>query len=531
MCIAENVPDCDLSFMHTNDPCGNYSFQNTSQAPTQNGFTWNFTGPGLPPAGVNSTQTNPDFNFPTSGAYTVKLSYFCTPTLLTTSEVINVIKDQMPPIIIDCPGPSGVLMAQPPACLAQFTVPEILAFDDNDITEIAYFHNGSPVGGGQVLNLPVGNHSFAFVATDICGNTGTCFFSVNVECIPSAPSVMPCTNFNDQMVGGWGVYNNSNSIVTYTNNNVIVGSPGPSNNGATDFYLHFQDVQGGTWALNNTDYNGNWLGNIGKCLCYDYKVLDDSNPATLPVVPAIHILGPFNPSQPVVYGSNPALMARFVPNSTVTELDGWGHFCAPLEACAPGNVLPSNSTGHWEFVTGAGATCNDWNALLSNIGGIVFGLDLTPNPAEEIQIDNICVQDCGTVPQGPCDGLDDGKKDAWTIISDHFPLGGVAYNNSKVTVGAPGPSNSSTDYYIQFMDISAATWAIDSVDYSGDWRPYYGQCLCYDYKLVDDGSPNSTLPPVSPAIYISNSFDALSHLDPGSNPLLMAYFSPSQMIT
>lgn len=181
-----------------------------------------------------------------------------------------------------------------------------------------------------------------------------------------------CEDFDDQDISNW------NGVAAGAS---TVDSPGPSGN-ATDFFLHSYDASGSSYIYNDVDYGGDWRQYDGKCLCWDFKVINDGNLGT-----------PLSPRLIIYSGSptSPTASATFIANVSIAEGEGWVHVCAPIDLCE-GTDLPSNANGQW--VMGAGLECTDWNTLLSNIGGIRFYLDLTSYPIEEYGYDNICIQDC-----------------------------------------------------------------------------------------------------------------------------------------
>jgi gliding motility-associated-like protein len=535
ICISVEQPPCTPEITFNSDPCGNYFFDVLVEPGyTVGGQSWNFQGPGLPPGGETVNETNPGFTFTQSGIYIVNLSGFCDadppgpvggpffPT--SASIIIEVVLDNSPPTLSNCPNVSLQTFALPPACTTLYTVPSIAANDPSGISTTGYSWNGNPINPTFPIPLPVGLHTFFYTATDNCGNAASCSWLVGVAC--EQDTTPPCTNFNDQNVSGWGVYNNLGGSISYTSANVLVV---PGQQGApTDYALQLADVSGGTYALNNTAYNGNWNNYLGQCLCYDYRVFDDSQGnGSIQVYPRIFIFSPINVTQPIVWGTNPQYAAYWEPGVTVNETDGWNTFCAPIQSCT-GNSLPSNGNGSWQFVAGAGTSCADWQALLNNVGAVMFALDFTSNPAEKIQIDNICIDDCPTPADGPCTNFNDQDPLNWGVYN--ISGGSATYTAANVVVGSPGPSNQNSDYYLQFSDVSGGTWALDNVTYAGDWTDYLDQCLCYDYKVYDDSGNGQV--PVTPAIYIfDNTFNPAIPITWGSNPVLAARWVPQGTVT
>ena len=60
---------------------------------------------------------------------------------------------------------------------------------------------------------------------------------------------------------------------------------------------------------------------------------------------------------------------------------------------------------------------------------------------------------------------------------------------------SPGPSGDISDYYFRIVDHSGPAQNY-STDYSGNWNSSYsGKCLCFDFRLIDDGGVPPPLPP------------------------------------
>jgi gliding motility-associated-like protein len=307
-------------------------------------------------------------------------------------KVVLTIKNNGPTVINSISLNAGAVTVMPPVMNINIPVGQT-------VTTPPFMLSGTGVVAGLDICYTV--NAFAGQNGEqklICNDS----FPDNCIRIPDCDStnVGPCTNFNDQDPLEWGIYNNSAGFITFDQSATVVGNPGQS--GASDFYLQFSDISGGTWAMDQVSYDGDWRDYYGQCLCYDYKLLDDSNPAVLSVTPRFYIFGPFDATQPIVWGSNPAVAAYWEPNTTVTEQDGWNTFCAPLDACTGTNTLPTSPNGQWIIPTPIPNTCATWNTLMSNVQAIATVLDVTANPAEDIQIDNICIEPC---PADLCDSV------------------------------------------------------------------------------------------------------------------------------
>lgn len=89
-------------------------------------------------------------------------------------------------------------------------------------------------------------------------------------------------------------------------------------------------------------------------------------------------------------------------------------------------------------------------------------------------------------------GQDDGFCEDFNDqnISNWF---GVAAGAS--TVDSPGPTGDPTDYFLHSYDASGSSYIYNDVDYGGDWRNYEGQCLCWDFQVLNDGNLGTPLSP------------------------------------
>ena len=62
-----------------------------------------------------------------------------------------------------------------------------------------------------------------------------------------------------------------------------------------------------------------------------------------------------------------------------------------------------------------------------------------------------------------------------------------------------GPSGDANDYFLHSYDASGASYIYNNVDYAGNWQEYDGQCLCWDFQVIEDGGFGD---PVSPRLII-----------------------------
>ncbi|WP_420570895.1 T9SS type A sorting domain-containing protein [Kordia sp.] len=183
-----------------------------------------------------------------------------------------------------------------------------------------------------------------------------------------------CENFNTSQ-GNWQT---SAAGITISNS-------APNADGTN--YMRGTDAASttGSWIYNETDYTGNLGDNGGTCLCWDYKVFDDSAAGSPNMNPRIVIY------QGTV--TNQTLRATYVSNTTITENSPWVNVCPPSIVPAT-NALPSDANGAW--VMPAGSTIADWNNLISNISGVAFGTDVAGSSTQDevLGIDNFCATTC-----------------------------------------------------------------------------------------------------------------------------------------
>lgn len=58
-----------------------------------------------------------------------------------------------------------------------------------------------------------------------------------------------------------------------------------------------------------------------------------------------------------------------------------------------------------------------------------------------------------------------------------------------------GPSGNADDFFLHSYDASGSSYIYNDVDYAGDWREYNGQCLCWDFQVIEDGGLGEPLSP------------------------------------
>jgi len=64
-------------------------------------------------------------------------------------------------------------------------------------------------------------------------------------------------------------------------------------------------------------------------------------------------------------------------------------------------------------------------------------------------------------------------------------------SNTSILISEPGSSVTDGDYYLR-GDVSGSDgYLYNDSDYSGDWTLYDGSCLCFDFRILDDGNFSS----------------------------------------
>jgi hypothetical protein len=208
---------------------------------------------------------------------------------------------------------------------------------------------------------------------------------------------LPCSTFESAAASINWVPDPTN-IVTFINTNPLDGST----------CVTLFDGPGGQSYSNSVDYKNLGQRFLGKCLCFDYFLIDDGDDYgfTLPVHPTIYLSDGIN-------------WIAFVSSTVVTEGSGWVSVCAPIRHCI-GTGLPGNGDGSWTMAPGM--TCADFNNLLDNAKTVYFSSEIVDLPNEKMSIDNVCVKDCDR----GC-GLDFDLKT--TVKSDGTVIAEIAMNS------------------------------------------------------------------------------------------------------
>lgn len=196
--------------------------------------------------------------------------------------------------------------------------------------------------------------------------TGTALQAQNS---PDNAPVPPCSTFKSASASANWVAEPTIGV-QFVNTNSLDGST----------CVTLSDGPHGSWYSNSIDYVDLGLRFPGKCLCFDYFLIDDGDDygLTLPVYPTIYL------SDGVNY-------IAFVSSTPVTEGSGWVSVCAPIEHCT-GGALPGNANGSWTMP--AGMTCTDFNDLLDHAKTVSFSCEIVDLPNEKMSIDNVCVKNC-----------------------------------------------------------------------------------------------------------------------------------------
>ena len=106
---------------------------------------------------------------------------WCTSQTVVHTQIIKVADDTAP--VITCPG-AFTISTQQNDCFASFGIP-IPSVSDNCSSnfniDVQVSTSAGTIVGNAVFNVPLGQHTLTYTATDDCGNVGTCTVSVTVE--------------------------------------------------------------------------------------------------------------------------------------------------------------------------------------------------------------------------------------------------------------------------------------------------------------------------------------------------------------
>ena len=298
---------------------------------------------------------------------------------------------------------------------------------------------------------------------DSYNNITQCTAEVQIKCLEV---VIPegCEEYDGESANNW---------------NTIAASATIQDGGQTgdgDFYLEVSDGSGASWAYNNQDFGGDYSTFVNTCICYDYLLINDAGDDDGLVTPRFYL----SAGDP----TNPDLRAVFVSSEQVSKESGWTQICATIETCEGG--LPANDQGHWEMTTGEG--CEDWDALLSNVYGLMFWIDLTSSPSEVHGFDNICIETC---PLGACETESINVSSGYDPIADESSSPESIDANWTLTAVPPNAGNVILPRPAYLIESNSA-WAQQSgaVWISPQPIPGYGtnnclaqDCTCDPYTL------------------------------------------------
>ncbi len=205
-------------------------------------------------------------------------------------------------------------------------------------------------------------------------------------------------------------------------------------------------IPGGPSYLYNSLYEKVFSNYIDECLCFDYKVFYDGLPdATININPTIIIFDG-------EYPHTSSVRAEFVANITVTENSDWVHVCAPIQF-SNGSTLPDNDHGQWTNVTAA-----QWDALLTNIGGVAFKVDVGGPASKEaiIGIDNVCVQDCTPFVDDGGEGEDEDEDEDEDGETGYSQDGAYCCDGENLVTDGNFENNDGTAAFITMYDNNSA---------------------------------------------------------------------------
>ncbi len=171
ICVNEYTDDCEADFFTNASSCGDINFIESSCGDDLT-YSWNING---------GIYTTPNVSLPGPGTFNIALTITgadgCTDT---KTEVVTTTGPAAP--VLECPQDmilTGVLINS--ECMLEYEMPAVLS---NPTATINCSYNGNPVSTGQVLTLGPGQHTFACLAEDDCGQVDECSWTITVECQP-----------------------------------------------------------------------------------------------------------------------------------------------------------------------------------------------------------------------------------------------------------------------------------------------------------------------------------------------------------
>ncbi len=246
--------------------------------------------------------------------------------------------------------------------------------------------------------------------------------------------------------------------------------------------LHLIDGAGGSAAVNNVDFGGNWLErSIDGCMCFDYKVVwDTPSGSDAQRAPKLQIYT----GDPVTTDLEAIRALRAFPVGHMTSPqvtnDEWRTYCLPVELCTDGK-LPSNEYGTWRILNRNGElkgdeACEAWNLIIQNVTGISLQTDYNSVPSEHVYYDNFCwscdrLDPCEDTLRVSVDSVTTntfGKVVSVPVRIDHLPRG-VALEHIAFTVRYGNRSISLLDttpeqMAVQFYKTLLKGWTIEEME-------------------------------------------------------------------
>lgn len=247
----------------------------------------------------------------------------------------------------------------------------------------------------------VGDAACNSFAVKLGDDRGACMRTEASACISVIAPLPPadksdCIDFEDTVVGYWRNYN-VDEVSAYDE-----GDPYGT-------VLKIEDGSGGSIAVNDAEFRGNWLEDTdAACLCFDYKVDWNGGVNTVSVTAPKLTIYTGAPIMDVTDMPS-RLFATFIgdPLGDVVVDDEWKRYCLPVGPSV-NDVIPSNAFGSWRIVdngsvlTGAAAAAA-WDQIITGVTGMVLYADYNSDPSELVYFDNFCWKcDEPPVPAADC---------------------------------------------------------------------------------------------------------------------------------
>ena len=317
-----------------------------------------------------------------------------------------------------------------------------------------------------------------WTATDGCGNTTNRSQTVTVNCCTNLCQPL-CQDFNDNSLHGW------QPDPAAPNVGVVLAPGGQA--GASDYYVQVSYQSGASLVMAGSEFNGDWSCLCNKCanFCYDYTVISGGCPCPgddrctnavnghQNVTPSFTVTGCGGKSFTFVW-------TQFVVTEPGGSNPGWHRICAPVGPALNGGP-PTSPSGHW--VPGVGTSASDWCCVLGDVQKIDWSSDFTSCQSEVIGIDNVCWSFEINCVAPRCQDFNNASLNGWQPNPTAPNIG--------ISVAQPGPSGSSSDYYVRVSDQSGPSLVMAGSEFYGDWSCYGCSTCCgefsYDYRVFSDG--------------------------------------------